>query len=317
METRAKRRSALEYARRATILRVLGSPQESYSRRDVRRLVGLSERQLLSWERLGLLEARTEYAFSDLIALRSLQQLRRSRVPAKRIHQALEALRAKLGASTDPLTEFRIYVEGGRIAVELEGQKMEAVSGQLLLDFDRAELHKLLAFPENREPEEKRKKREAQQWFEKGLALEAGGAEMEKAIEAYEKAVELDPSSASALVNLGTLHFHRRAWTMAEECYRKALAADPQYALAHFNLGNLYDELANRGHAMFHYLTALRLEPNYADAHYNLALLYQTGGEAMRAVRHWKAYLKLDGGSEWAANARRELERLRAAAIVR
>jgi tetratricopeptide (TPR) repeat protein len=283
----------------------------------MRRLLGLRERQLRSWEQQGLLETRTDYAFSDLIALRTLQQLRRNHVPAQRIRRALEALRAKLGAATDPLTEFRIYAEGGQIAVEVEGQKMEAVSGQLLLDFDQAELHKLLAFPESREPEEKRKKRESQQWFEKGLELESGGAEMEKAMEAYQTAVELDPSSAGALVNLGTLHFHRREWTMAEECYRKAVAADPEYALAHFNLGNLYDELANRGHAMFHYLTALRLDPNYADAHYNLALLYQAEGEVMRAVRHWKVYLKLDPGSEWAANARRELDRLRAAAIVR
>jgi hypothetical protein len=37
----------------------------------------------------------------------------------------------------------------------------------------------------------------------------------------------------------------------------------------------------------------------------------------MRAVRHWKAYLKLDPGSSWTAIARRELDKLCKAALVR
>ena len=279
--------------------------------------MGLSERQLRGWEKAGLVAAHAEYAFSELIALRTLQQLRQARAPVRRIRRALEALRAKRGSSTDPLTEFRLYSEAGKITVEVDGHKMEPISGQLLFDFDSVALHKLLSFPDRREPDARRKSREAQQWFDKGLALETGGAPIEQAMEAYGKALELDPTSSGALVNLGTIHFHRREWKEAESCYRRALAASPEYALAHFNLGNLYDETGNRAHATFHYLTALRLEPNYADAHYNLALIYQLEGEVMRAVRHWKMYLKLDPGSEWAGNARRELEKLREAAIVR
>jgi hypothetical protein len=37
----------------------------------------------------------------------------------------------------------------------------------------------------------------------------------------------------------------------------------------------------------------------------------------MRAVRHWKAYLKIDPGSSWASVAKRELEKLRRATVVR
>ena len=83
-----------------------------------------------------------------------------------------------------------------------------------------------------------------------------------------------------------------------------------------FNLGNLYDERGLRAQAMEHYLTALRISPRYPDAHYNVALLYQNMGESMKAVRHWKAYLRLDPNSSWSAIARRELEKLRSAAIV-
>ena len=37
----------------------------------------------------------------------------------------------------------------------------------------------------------------------------------------------------------------------------------------------------------------------------------------MRAVHHWKAYLRLDAGSSWASIAKRELDKLREAAVVR
>jgi hypothetical protein len=58
------------------------------------------------------------------------------------------------------------------------------------------------------------------------------------------------------------------------------------------------------------------LLPTYADAHYNLALLHQNSGEVMEAVRHWKAYLKLDGSSEWSRIARRELAKLEAVTVL-
>ncbi len=88
---------------------------------------------------------------------------------------------------------------------------MEAVSGQLLLDFDRAELKSLLSFP--REPEPVRssaaRQQEAEAWFEKGLDLEQTGAPIEDVIAAYKRSLELDPNSAGALVNLGTIPFPR------------------------------------------------------------------------------------------------------------
>jgi tetratricopeptide (TPR) repeat protein len=137
---------------------------------------------------------------------------------------------------------------------------------------------------------------------------------VEEIIAAYRKASELDPGSAGALVNLGTVYFNLRHWRQAEEHYLKALEADPEYALAHFNLGNLYDEQGKRSTALDHYLAALRIHPNYADAHYNLALLYQSSNQPLKAVRHWK--LKLDPSSSWGAIARRELEKLKDSTIV-
>jgi tetratricopeptide (TPR) repeat protein len=161
-----------------------------------------------------------------------------------------------------------------------------------------------------------RKKIEADRWFEHGLELEQTGAPYQEIIDAYEKAAALDPHSAGALVNLGTVFFNGHAWADAEENYKKALEIDQEYPLAHFNLANLYDERGDTDAALFHYQAALRICPSYADAHYNLALLYQSLGNLMDAVRHWRAYLKLDSKSTWAEIARRELAKLEAATVL-
>ncbi|HME06804.1 MAG TPA: tetratricopeptide repeat protein [Bryobacteraceae bacterium] len=296
--------------------------EQAYSRAEVRRLLGVSEQQLRSWQKQNFIPAAaSSFSFSDLLAMRTLAALRKNRIPAAQIRRAVNAVRSQMKEIENPLTELRVYSQGKRVRVQFGKQTME-VSGQLILDFNEEELNKLVSFPERRpeteKPGERNKKRvEAEHWFEQGLLLEQQGAQVEEIIYAYQKAAELDPSSAGALVNLGTVYFNVRAYREAEKQYRKALEVDANYALAHFNLGNLFDERNDRAKALFHYQAALRIHPNYADAHYNIALLYQSTNQPMKAVRHWKHYLKLDPNSNWAAIARRELERLRDLTIVR
>ena len=297
---------------------VEAAAKQTYSRDEVRRLLGLSERLLKSWEKQKFLSPSDSFSFSDLLALRTLVGLRANNISPTQVKIAIHAIRTRLEIG-DPLREVKIYSQGKRIAVAFNGQKMEPVSGQLLLDFDEVEIKKLLAFPSKTEDASgavKKNKREAERWFERGLELEQTGAPPDEIIAAYTKACELDPSSAGALVNLGTVHFNLREWKEADRFYRKALEADPNYPLAHYNLGNLCDELGDRHKALTHYLGALQLQSNYADAHYNVALVYQSVGQPLKAVHHWKIYLKLDPNSAWADIARRELGKLRDSTIV-
>jgi len=297
---------------------VTGSaPRQAYSREEARRLLNVSERQLRSWERQQLIPSAAVYGFRELVALRTLIKLRRDRVPAAQIKQALAALAQKLRHIEDPLTELRLYTDGKKIHVEVEGRAMEAVSGQLLLDFDRNELKRLVEFKAKDESQSGREQRkEAERWFQRGLELEQAGAPADQVITAYETSLRLDPKSAGALVNLGTIHFNARNWAEAERCYRAALEADPTYALAHFDLANLYDERGERNKALEHYEAALLISPHYADAHYNLALLYQGSNQPMKAVHHWTRYLKLDPNSHWSTIARQELAKLRRTTIL-
>jgi len=289
-------------------------PKEEYSKAEVRRQFGISARQLRSWERQGLIAAARSYSFSDLIALQTLIKLRENRIRPRQIGRALASLREKLGWVKQPLSELRIVCDGKRIAVQLAGQKMEAISGQILFDFDAAGQGGVKSFPEHKRAVDPT--REAESWFQQGLDLEETGAPIEQAIEAYQKALEFNPSAAGALVNLGTIYYRQRQFAEAERYYMEAIVADPAYPLAQFNLGNLYDEQGRLQEAFEHYRRALEMNPNYADAHFNLALLCERTGDPLKAVHHWKAYLKLDRSGQWAEIARRELERLRQATVI-
>jgi tetratricopeptide (TPR) repeat protein len=299
----------------------VAQPQRSYTRDEVCRLLQIRETVLEQWEEYRFIERQPEYAFRDLIALQTLRKLRKSRVRPARIRLILDSLRKKLGNVKDPLSELKVSVDGRRIAVQVDGRKMEPLSGQLLLDFDRDDLRRLLEFPAARARQEKdaqgaAQKAESDRWFEKGMKLEQSGAPADETLAAYRRAVEADPRAAGALLNLGAMQYRLNNHAEAERCYLRAIEARPGYALAHFNLAILYDETGNWPAALEHYLEALRLDPHYADAHYNIAILYQNQGDSLKAVRHWRQYLKLDPQGYWAGIARRELSRLRRSTII-
>lgn len=294
-------------------------PKQDYSRSEVLRLARISARQLSAWEKLGLVERSPTYGFQQLIALRTLAGLYRKKLPPRRIQAALTAIRQNLG-NGDPLSELRLIVDGKSIHVQLDGQRVEPTTGQTLFDFDRATGERTVSLLKNEEQDReaaRRRQREAEHWFLKGVELEQTAAPREQIIDAYQIAVSLDPRFAAALVNLGTVYFTSQDLGRAEKYYALAIEANPSYPLAHFNTANLWDERGDRAKALEHYLKALELDPNYADAHYNIALLYQNRGDGLKALHHWRCYLKRDSASPWAEVARREMNKLMATTVLR
>ncbi len=292
-----------------------------FSRREVCRLLKIDNRQLKSWERQRLIPELPQYKFTDLLKLKRLVKLRAEHAHPRLVRNAMTALDEYLKKVPHDGDDVQVYKEGRRVRIQIGRHHLEPGSGQMLFDFAEEEINKLLQLPTAGRNSAKmaqrlRDKLEADRWFEHALELEQSGAPYEEVIATYQKTLELDPKSAGALVNLGTVFFNGHAWSDAEAQYLKALEIDPNYALAHFNLGNLYDEQDDLAAAEKHYLLALQLHPNYADAHYNMALLYQGTRDFIRAVRHWRAYLKLDTNSTWSKIARRELEKLESLTIV-
>ena len=291
------------------------TPGGVWRREDVRRIADITERQLRSWEKQGLVAPNEQFGFSDLLALKTLKTLRERRISPKQIQRAITSLKSGLDGVDHPLAQLRITAEGKRIMVRVAGSMMEPITGQLLLDFDAVkEIEKLRAFPVQTaaaEADSEARERLAEEWFQRGLAIEETGAPVEEAAAAYRKAIEANPNASGALVNLGTIAFRMRRMKEAADYYSRATQADPQYPLAHFNLANLYDEQGAFEDARRHYQEAIRLSPRYADAYFNLALLCERNSEVLQAIGYWQSYLKLDSTSSWAGAARKQLERLK------
>lgn len=289
-----------------------GKASECYSRSGIRRILGINENRLRAWERAGLTEVKQSYSFADLISLKTLQGLSTERISAKRIQQALKQLRHRLASVREPLSELKIVLYGRRIAFELPGEKIEALTGQLLLKFDVEQLRQSSVVEIQSSPTRSGEPAlDGEELFQRALELENSGAPVPELVGLYRKVLERDPAAAGALVNLGTLQFRQGETAQAEQHYRDALRLYPNYALAHYNLANVCDASGRLEEAVQHYSDALRYCPDYADAHYNLALVEERLQRSAEAARHWSAYLQFDASSPWAKIARLKLRQLR------
>src|SRR5579864_7331025 len=129
-------------------------------------MLGVTERQLTSWERQGFIASdASSFSFHDLIALKTLLKLREQHIPPRLIGRALNSLKTKLAGVERPLSELKIISDGGKIAVQLGGQRMDAISGQLLLNFDETDFQKLASFPA-KVVDQAAKEREAEAHFQ-------------------------------------------------------------------------------------------------------------------------------------------------------
>jgi Tetratricopeptide repeat len=81
---------------------------------------------------------------------------------------------------------------------------------------------------------------------------------------AYRKAIELDPSKASALFNLGLLLQQRGETHEAYDLYQRALKADPNHAWAHYQLGTIQESRRQSSKAIESYARAFALDPQLA-----------------------------------------------------
>jgi len=280
-----------------------------YSRADLIRILHLTPRQLLNWERAGLVTPTETYSFSDLLETKKVRDLCAMSVRPAIIRQSLEAMRKQSLGVEKPLLEAGAWsTTKHRVAFRHQGRLLEPIAGQFLMDFSERE--KVVTSAPVPKSEPTPRENEVTAWFTRGIALEEDPSTQADAIAAYHHVLEIEPAHAAAHINLGTLYYNRQEFSLAEKHYRQAIEADPRYSLAYFDLGNVLDETGRVPGAIQTYKTALQLAPTYADAHYNLALAYEKVREPRKALRHWQAYVKLDTSGPWSVHARSQIKRI-------
>jgi tetratricopeptide (TPR) repeat protein len=269
----------------------------------------LHTRQLLAWERAGLITSSENYSFGDLSNLRNLRDLQASaRISAKSIRASVDAMQ-RVAGMRNPLSEASFVRRGSRLSFRHEGALVDPLTQQLAFDFDTTPARQLRIVGSVSEVPA-RQAAQVQDMFLRAVQLEETPGTMPQAVEVYESILALQPQHAPALINLGTIHYNLRSYELAEQHYRKASEADPDYALAFFDLGNVLDEMQRLPEATAAYQKAVALVPQYADAHYNLALAYERQGQRRRALRHWLAYVRLDPVGPWAKHAKEQARKI-------
>lgn len=276
----------------------------TFSAEDICKLLNVQPATLQRWEQFSLIHSTGGYYdFQDLVSLQTIARLINDGVRPEAIAESLHSLGAVLPDTHRPLAQLKIVAEHSRSVLADFGPFRLSPAGQLCFTFDPAPATggTVIELP--------REAGTAEEWFEIGQEEEEQ-ERYEEAIEAYRKCLALSPRCPEAYFNLGNVLREMGDADGAEQSFRMAAAQGPGYAPAWYNLADVQEQRGKLPEAIASLQTAITVAPEYADAHFNLAVFLEKAGRFTDAQEHWRAYLELDGKSQWAEIAREHLQRV-------
>src|SRR3989344_3565396 len=122
-----------------------------------------------------------------------------------------------------------------------------------------------------------------------------------KAIEYYQKSIDLKKDYVGAYVSLTAAYESNKELDKAIEIYRNLLPLGVNNSEILFNFGRL---LYNRGtkndksDAEKLWLEAARIQPDYSNALYSLGLLYEMRGDRTKALEYYYKVKDLNPGNK-------------------
>jgi len=257
-----------------------------FSTNEVANILNLPNSRIRSFVRAGFIvpernKRRTlQFNFHDLLFLKTAKSLLDSQVPTKKIIRMLSSLKRRL-ADEKQLARLRIYADGRRIVVCDGKARYQPDSGQFLFDFDP---HTVLEAAKLSSRKLTKNVHVARDWFNQACELEEKSPG--EAMDAYRKALEMDPTMSEAHINLGRLCHNAGMLQESEKHYRGATEINPDDATPHYNLGVLLEDLKHPAEAARSYEAAIDRDPAFADAHYNLGLILDALGKKKEAFSH-------------------------------
>ncbi|OGP95640.1 MAG: hypothetical protein A2157_09205 [Deltaproteobacteria bacterium RBG_16_47_11] len=114
---------------------------------------------------------------------------------------------------------------------------------------------------------------------------------------AYQKATEINPRYEKGYNNLGLLFLLEGRYEEALEVFRKALAINANHIESHINLGILLKKKGQWENAIESYQKALAIDPLHRETHYNMALLYEQLENWDLAISHFQQFIQLSSKS--------------------
>jgi tetratricopeptide (TPR) repeat protein len=133
--------------------------------------------------------------------------------------------------------------------------------------------------------------------------------DVDRAFGTYQKATEINPKYEKGYNNLGILLLVNGRYEEAQDAFQKALAINPNNIESHINLGILFKKKGQWDRAIESYQKALAIDPLHREVHYNIALLYEQLANLELAISHYQQFIQLSSKShsELVSRVRRHL----------
>jgi len=149
---------------------------------------------------------------------------------------------------------------------------------------------------------------------------DAKAKDQEKAVQYYQKAMELTPTDSGLYNNLGSLYADMGKIDLAQAQFQKAADLNPAGAgRVYYNMGVTFYNKGKMDEAATALKKATEIEPTFADAYYLLAqalmgkATLSPEGKVIPApgtIEALETYLKLDPSGKWASAAKATLDQL-------
>ncbi|BAY79561.1 TPR repeat-containing protein (plasmid) [Nostoc linckia NIES-25] len=175
-------------------------------------------------------------------------------------------------------------------------EAITACEKSIRLNSQDAKTHNLLGYIFKRQ-----KKLDATAYYNLGIAL-SYQKKLDKAVAAYEKAIQLNPNYADAYNNLGIALSYQKKLDKAVAAYEKAIQLNPNYADAYNNLGIALSYQKKLDKAVTAYQKAIQLNPNDATAYNNLGIALSDQKKLDKAVAAYEKAIQLNPNDATAYN---------------
>lgn len=126
----------------------------------------------------------------------------------------------------------------------------------------------------------------------------AGLKDVDGAVEAFEKAVELDPNRSTTYAEFGALRMTTGDREAAEAAFLKAVETDPQSVAAHLALANFYLATRRLPEAEKQITRAIEIEPKDVTANRAMAMYYLMTNKGAAAEPHLRLVAEVSPGPE-------------------
>jgi cytochrome c-type biogenesis protein CcmH/NrfG len=143
----------------------------------------------------------------------------------------------------------------------------------------------------------------------------AAKSEVDAAVAAYTKALSYNPINPRVHMSLGKIYYAEKGlYYESVNAYKKAIELDPSSVEARMGLGEVYEDKGLYKEAVDEYKRVIELDGKHTGAMYNLALVYEKT-DPREAIAQWERYItlasQLPSEKDWVDVARQHLKKLK------